>query len=144
MGEPSSTRRRRLTRGCVRSSPSSPGTISGTHSVPTTPARRWFSPTTRSAPPPAPPPLLHHASMVGYGSAGQVHIPTMFLQGEADTLFNLDEAVANYNLIKATGAPVKLVFQSWGHSNSTPRPGGFTPTGDPTGPHGSAPAQDGV
>jgi ABC-2 type transport system ATP-binding protein len=77
--------------------------------------------------------LLHHASMVGYGSAGQVHIPTMFLQGEADTLFNLDEAVANYNLIKATGAPVKLVFQSWGHSNSTPRPGEFTTTGDPTG-----------
>jgi ABC-2 type transport system ATP-binding protein len=77
--------------------------------------------------------LLRHASMVGYGSAGQVSIPTMFMQGEGDTLFNLDEAVANYNLIKATGAPVKLVFQSWGHSHSTPRPGEFTTTGDPTG-----------
>ncbi|MBJ7609719.1 MAG: ABC transporter ATP-binding protein [Candidatus Dormibacteraeota bacterium] len=76
---------------------------------------------------------LRHASMVGYGSAAQVHIPTMFLQGEADTLFNLDGAVANYNLIKATGAPVKLVFQSWGHSNSTPRRGEFASSGDPTG-----------
>ncbi|MBJ7608219.1 MAG: ABC transporter ATP-binding protein [Candidatus Dormibacteraeota bacterium] len=84
-------------------------------------------------PPPKTLALLRHASMVGYGSAGQVHIPTMFLQGEADTLFNLDEAVANYNLIKATGAPVKLVFQSWGHSHSAPRPGEFAARGDPSG-----------
>lgn len=86
--------------------------------------------------------LLRHASMVGYDAAGQVHIPTMFLQGEADSLFNLDEAVANYNLIKATGAPVKLVFQSWGHSNATPRPGEFTATGDPTGLYETGLIQD--
>ncbi|MFN2452290.1 MAG: alpha/beta fold hydrolase [Candidatus Dormibacteria bacterium] len=78
--------------------------------------------------------LLHDASMVGYDQHGEVHIPTMLLQGEADTLFNLDEAVANYELIKKTGAPVKLVLQSWGHSHSEPLKGEFTTNGhDPSG-----------
>ncbi|HET9051585.1 MAG TPA: CocE/NonD family hydrolase, partial [Candidatus Dormibacteraeota bacterium] len=64
--------------------------------------------------------FLRHASMVGYGSA--VRIPTMLMQGEGDTLFNVDEAVANRAMLMANGAPVKLVLQSWGHSFS----------GDPT------------
>jgi predicted acyl esterase len=52
-----------------------------------------------------------------------VHAPALLMQGEADTLFNIDEAVANYYELKSQGVPVKLVLQSWGHSNSTPAAG---------------------
>ena len=65
--------------------------------------------------------LLRHNSMVGY--AGGVHLPVMLMQGEGDSLFNINEAVANYRLLQSHGNPVKLVLQSWGHSKSTPAPG---------------------
>ena len=42
--------------------------------------------------------------------------PTMLIQGETDTLFNLNDAVANYRLWQSKGAPVKLVFRNEGHS----------------------------
>ncbi len=79
-------------------------------------------------PDPATVAMLRSDSMVGYGST--VHAATLLMQGEADTLFNIDEAVANYNLLRANGVPTKLVIQSWGHSNNvTPAPGelGYDP-----------------
>ncbi|MCW3064125.1 MAG: transporter ATP-binding protein, partial [Solirubrobacterales bacterium] len=65
--------------------------------------------------------FLRHASVVSFMSA--IKIPTMLLQGEADTLFNLQEAVATYRSLRAQGTPVKMIWQSWGHSHSTPAPG---------------------
>ena len=65
--------------------------------------------------------LLRHASVATY--VDDVQIPTLIAQGEADTLFNLNEAVATYEALKARGVPVKLMFQSWGHSGSAPAPG---------------------
>lgn len=53
----------------------------------------------------------------------QVRVPTLIGQGQADTLFNLQESVATYTSLKRQGTPVALVWQSWGHSNSEPRPG---------------------
>src|SRR3712207_524398 len=44
-------------------------------------------------------------------------------QGQADTLFNLQESVATYTSLKRQGTPVSLVWQSWGHSSSAPKPG---------------------
>jgi ABC-2 type transport system ATP-binding protein len=67
--------------------------------------------------------LLRHASTVSFAS--KVRVPTMVIQGQADTLFNVNEGVANYQAVKANGVPAKLVLQSWGHSNSTPAPGEF-------------------
>ncbi|MDQ2729979.1 MAG: hypothetical protein M3Y91_19475, partial [Actinomycetota bacterium] len=64
---------------------------------------------------------LRAASMVTYGS--KVHAPTLLMQGENDTLFNINEAVANDKQLQANGTPVKLVLQSWGHSGLTPAPG---------------------
>ena len=52
-----------------------------------------------------------------------VRVPTLIGQGQADTLFNLQESVATYTALKRQGTPVSLVWQSWGHSNSTPQPG---------------------
>jgi ABC-2 type transport system ATP-binding protein len=52
-----------------------------------------------------------------------VRVPTLLGQGQADTLFNLQESVATYTALKRQGTPVSLAWQSWGHSNSTPKPG---------------------
>lgn len=65
--------------------------------------------------------LLRHASVSTYMKS--IKIPTLLLQGEGDTLFNLNESVATYRALKQQGTPVKLVWQSWGHSRSTPAPG---------------------
>jgi putative CocE/NonD family hydrolase len=65
--------------------------------------------------------LLESDSVVSYYH--KVRIPVMLMQGEDDTLFNIDEAVANYRLLRSVGDQVKLVIQSWGHSDSTPAPG---------------------
>ncbi|MFC8145538.1 CocE/NonD family hydrolase [Streptomyces paradoxus] len=46
----------------------------------------------------------------------RVHTPTLLVQGQADTLFNLNEATATYRTLKAQGTPVKMIWQSWGHS----------------------------
>jgi predicted acyl esterase len=65
--------------------------------------------------------LLRHASVSTYLS--QIRIPVLLAQGENDTLFNLNEAVATYQTLTAHGTPVKMIWQSWGHSGLTPAPG---------------------
>ncbi len=65
--------------------------------------------------------LLRHASVSTYMS--KIRIPVLLAQGENDTLFNLNEAVANYQALQAQGTPVKMIWQSWGHSGLTPAPG---------------------
>lgn len=50
---------------------------------------------------------------------GAIDIPTLLIQGANDTLFNVNEAVANYRLIEATGAPVRLVTHFDGHILNT-------------------------
>ena len=65
--------------------------------------------------------LARHASVASY--VKQVKAPTLLVQGQKDTLFNLNEAVATYASLKAQGTPVKMVWQSWGHSDSDPVPG---------------------
>ena len=62
-----------------------------------------------------------HASVASFMS--RIRIPVLLMQGENDTLFNLNEAAATYRALKAQGTPVKMVWQSWGHSGSTPAPG---------------------
>lgn len=65
--------------------------------------------------------LARHASVASY--VAKVRAPTLVVQGQKDTLFNLNEAVATYRALQRQGTPTKLVFQSWGHSGSTPAPG---------------------
>lgn len=52
-----------------------------------------------------------------------VKVPVLLGQGEADTLFTLQEAVATYDALRARNVPVAMQWQSWGHSRSKPRPG---------------------
>ena len=62
--------------------------------------------------------FLRSNSVASYMS--EVRVPTLIGQGQADTLFNLQESVATYTSLRAQGTPVSLVWQSWGHSNSSP------------------------
>ena len=64
---------------------------------------------------------LRHASVASY--VDRITIPTLLMQGQADTLFNLNEAAATYQALKARGVPVRMIWQSWGHSNDDPAPG---------------------
>src|SRR3954454_3173288 len=68
--------------------------------------------------------FARHASVESYVS--KIRIPTLLAQGEADTLFNLNEAAATYQALKRQGTPVKMIWQSWGHSSSTPARGEFS------------------
>jgi ABC-2 type transport system ATP-binding protein len=67
--------------------------------------------------------LARHASVVSF--MRKIRIPTMLMQGQGDTLFNLQEAVATYRALRRQHTPVRMVWQSWGHSTGTPAPGEF-------------------
>ena len=54
--------------------------------------------------------------------ADRLRTPTLLIQGEADTLFNLNDAIANYTAIDANHAPVKMIWFDGGHGHPT-RPG---------------------
>lgn len=45
----------------------------------------------------------------------QIHAPTLLTQGTTDTLFPLDEAIANYAQLRADGVPVKMIWYCGGH-----------------------------
>ncbi|WP_328307958.1 CocE/NonD family hydrolase [Streptomyces sp. NBC_00442] len=46
----------------------------------------------------------------------RVEAPTLLIQGQTDSLFNLNEATATYNTLKGNGTTTKMIWQSWGHS----------------------------
>jgi putative CocE/NonD family hydrolase len=52
----------------------------------------------------------------------RVRTPTLLIQGQADTLFNLNEATATYRTLKAQGTPVKMIWQYGGHSGGLTDP----------------------
>ena len=52
-----------------------------------------------------------------------VRVPTLLAQGQADTLFDLQESVATSTALLRQGTPVSLIWQSWGHSDLDPLPG---------------------
>ena len=45
----------------------------------------------------------------------KITAPTLFEQGTVDTLFTLDEAVTNYDLLKAKGVPTAMLWMCSGH-----------------------------
>ncbi|MEU6016430.1 CocE/NonD family hydrolase [Streptomyces sp. NPDC047515] len=46
----------------------------------------------------------------------RVKAPTLLVQGQTDSLFNLNEATATYRTLKAQGTTTKMIWQAWGHS----------------------------
>jgi len=65
--------------------------------------------------------FLRERSVSSY--VDDVRVPTLLAQGQADTLFDLQESVATYTALRDQGTPTALVWQSWGHSDLTPQPG---------------------
>lgn len=57
---------------------------------------------------------LRRASVASY--VDKVRIPTLLLQGQNDTLFNLNEAIATFRSLRQQGTPVKMVWKWGGHS----------------------------
>ncbi len=57
---------------------------------------------------------LRQRSVASY--VGKVRIPTLLLQGQSDTLFNLNESVATFQALRARKVPTKLVWINGGHS----------------------------
>nr|WP_066930446.1 CocE/NonD family hydrolase [Streptomyces sp. NBRC 110611] len=51
-----------------------------------------------------------------------VAAPTLLVQGQADSLFNLNEATATYRALTEQGTPAKMIWQSWGHSGGMKHP----------------------
>jgi ABC-2 type transport system ATP-binding protein len=70
---------------------------------------------------------LRHASVTDYMS--KVTAPTLIVQGQSDTLFNINEGVANYRALKAQGTPTKMIWFNGGHSG--PSAPGELETGSP-------------
>ncbi|MGW4170511.1 CocE/NonD family hydrolase [Streptomyces chartreusis] len=67
--------------------------------------------------------LLAYARSVSPVSyLGRVKAPTLLVQGQADSLFNLNEATATYRTLKDQGTPTKMIWQSWGHSGGMSEP----------------------
>lgn len=65
---------------------------------------------------------LRHASVSSY--VRTIKVPTLLVQGEVDTLFNLNEASATYAALRAQGTPVSLLWRYNGHSGGTPSAAG--------------------
>lgn len=53
----------------------------------------------------------------------ELRTPTMLAQGQADTLFNLNEATATYLKLKANDVPVAMIWHWGGHGAYNPQPG---------------------
>ncbi|MDN3021918.1 CocE/NonD family hydrolase [Streptomyces sp. S.PB5] len=60
--------------------------------------------------------LAYARSVSPISYLSRVEAPTLLVQGQADSLFNLNEATATYRTLKAQGTPAKMIWQSWGHS----------------------------
>nr|EJI99246.1 X-Pro dipeptidyl-peptidase C-terminal non-catalytic domain protein [Rhodococcus sp. JVH1] len=65
--------------------------------------------------------FLRRSSVVSY--ADRVKIPALIMQGQKDTLFDLNEATATFESLQAQGNDVKMIWHSWGHSDLTPAEG---------------------
>lgn len=56
----------------------------------------------------------------------KIRAPVLLVQGQKDSLFDLNEARATYDALKRQGTEVKMIWQSWGHSDTVPAPGEYS------------------
>jgi len=53
----------------------------------------------------------------------QLRTPTMLVQGQSDTIFNLNDATATYQMLKQAGVPVAMIWNWGGHGAYYSQPG---------------------
>jgi predicted acyl esterase len=67
----------------------------------------------------------------------QLRVPTLLMQGQSDTLFNLNEAAATFLSLRRRGVPVRMIWNWGGHGGYGSKPGeGDIYAGDTTSPDG--------
>ncbi|MGW7487806.1 alpha/beta fold hydrolase [Streptomyces sp. NPDC054786] len=66
--------------------------------------------------------LTYARSVSPVSYLASVKAPTLLVQGQDDTLFNLNEAAATYRSLAAQGTPAKMIWQAWGHSGGMKKP----------------------
>ncbi|MFG2786207.1 CocE/NonD family hydrolase [Streptomyces sp. NPDC048419] len=66
--------------------------------------------------------LAYARSVSPVSYLSRVKAPTLLIQGQADSLFNLNEAAATYRTLTAQGTTAKMIWQSWGHSGGITDP----------------------
>ena len=74
--------------------------------------------------------FFHHSSVASY--LDRIKVPVLLAQGEGDSLFDLQEATASYLQLRGRRVPVKMMWQSWGHSRIGPATGEYVNTLDPS------------
>ena len=67
--------------------------------------------------------LASHASVGSY--LDRINVPTLLVQGQKDTLFNLQEATATFRGLRARGVPTRMIWRTFGHSDATPAAGEY-------------------
>ncbi|WP_125035426.1 CocE/NonD family hydrolase [Nocardioides sp. LS1] len=53
----------------------------------------------------------------------RIHVPVLLVQGQSDTLFNLNDASATYRALHRRGVPVGMIWNSGGHGGYDSQPG---------------------
>ena len=61
--------------------------------------------------------FARHASVESF--VHNIRIPTLLSQGQSDTLFNLQEAIATYRSLRGQRVPVKMIWRFGGHSGGS-------------------------
>jgi len=67
--------------------------------------------------------LAWYAAHGPAGLLGRIHAPTLIIQGTVDTLFTLDEGIANYEALRRDHVPVSMIWFCGGHGACLTSPG---------------------
>ena len=57
----------------------------------------------------------------------KLRVPTLVVQGQSDTLFNLNDAVATYTALRRRHVPVQMIWNAGGHGGYSSAPGECEP-----------------
>lgn len=63
------------------------------------------------------------ADSAGATGIARLRVPTLLVQGQSDTLFNLNEAIATYAELRRRHVPVQMIWNAGGHGGYSSQPG---------------------
>lgn len=63
------------------------------------------------------------ADSSGSTDIDRLRVPTLLVQGQSDTVFNLNDAVATYAALRRNHVPVKMIWNAGGHGGYNSQPG---------------------
>jgi ABC-2 type transport system ATP-binding protein len=63
------------------------------------------------------------ADSAGATQISKLRVPTLLVQGQSDTIFNLNEALATYTALRRQKVPVQMIWNAGGHGGYSSQPG---------------------